>query len=131
MDGRDGANFAPCRANDDAGRFEAALGHVDVRERVVADQRVGGAHAERRVVAVQVLHEHQRTIEADTSAESRHDIAVGVVDSLGDHRAVQIEQHAVDRTGIGQALEQFVLYTGVRPTPEQVREAAAYAYSLG
>ena len=30
-----------------------------------------------------------------------------------------------------QALEQFVLYTGVRPTPEQVREAAAYAYSLG
>ena len=30
-----------------------------------------------------------------------------------------------------QALEQFVLYTGVRPTPEQVREAADYAYRLG
>lgn len=30
-----------------------------------------------------------------------------------------------------QALEQFVLYTGVRPTPEQVREAADYAYCLG
>lgn len=30
-----------------------------------------------------------------------------------------------------QALEQFVLYTGVRPSVEQVREAADYAYSLG
>ncbi len=30
-----------------------------------------------------------------------------------------------------QALEQFVLYTGVRPTPEQVQEAADYARSLG
>ncbi len=30
-----------------------------------------------------------------------------------------------------QALEQFVLYTGVRPTPEQVREAADYARSMG
>ncbi|WP_294240281.1 shikimate 5-dehydrogenase [uncultured Sphingomonas sp.] len=30
-----------------------------------------------------------------------------------------------------QALEQFVLYTGLRPTPEQVRDAADYAYSQG
>ncbi|MEG3090299.1 shikimate 5-dehydrogenase [Sphingomonas sp. PB1R3] len=30
-----------------------------------------------------------------------------------------------------QALEQFILYTGVRPTAEQVREAADYARSLG
>ncbi|MDR6151401.1 shikimate 5-dehydrogenase [Sphingomonas sp. SORGH_AS742] len=30
-----------------------------------------------------------------------------------------------------QALEQFVLYTGLRPTPDQVAEAAAYARSLG
>ncbi|KQO57716.1 shikimate 5-dehydrogenase [Sphingomonas sp. Leaf257] len=30
-----------------------------------------------------------------------------------------------------QALEQFVLYTGVRPTPDQVQEAADYAYRMG
>ena len=30
-----------------------------------------------------------------------------------------------------QALEQFVLYTGVRPTPEQVKEAAEYARNMG
>ena len=30
-----------------------------------------------------------------------------------------------------QALEQFVLYTGVRPSAEQVRVAAEYAYSSG
>ena len=30
-----------------------------------------------------------------------------------------------------QALEHFVLYTGVRPTPEQVQEAADYAYRMG
>ncbi len=30
-----------------------------------------------------------------------------------------------------QALEQFILYTGLRPTPEQVQEAADYARRLG
>ena len=29
-----------------------------------------------------------------------------------------------------QALEQFVLYTGVRPTPEQVEAAVAYARDI-
>ncbi len=32
-----------------------------------------------------------------------------------------------DEVAALQALEQFVLYTGVRPSPEQVREAAEYA----
>ena len=27
-----------------------------------------------------------------------------------------------------QAIEQFVLYTGIRPSPDQIRDAAAFAH---
>ena len=83
-------------AHDQVGRLPAALGHVDVRIGVEADDGGGGIEPALRVVAVQVEGGDDRAARPDRSAHGLDEVAVAVVDALDDHGPVQIEQHAVD-----------------------------------
>lgn len=68
---------------------------------------------------------------------ARADIAFDVVQYPPETRFLSVARTLGKRIITGtevatiQALEQFILYTGVRPTPEQVAEAADHARSLG
>ncbi len=123
-------------AHEQLSRLAPALGHVDVRIGIVAQDRVGLRRAERRVIAVEIGGHEQRARRSQGGARARDHVAVGVVDAVDDHGAVQIEQHAVDgpllRFGLAQPLKEFSLQrfvsaaldqTGrIRERPEQRNE---------
>ena len=53
-----------------------------------------------RDVGVQVEARDDRHARPDHLAHAREQLAFAVVEMLGDHRAVQVEVHAVDRPGL-------------------------------
>jgi hypothetical protein len=73
-----------------------ALGHVNVWQRVIADQNIGSIHQRRTDVPVQIEGDDQRDFRSDRVAHSIHDVGIGFVDTLCHHRAVDCQQHAIE-----------------------------------
>ncbi len=94
------------RAGDDLRRLHSALEGVHVRVGVVAHQSVGVAHHRGRDVGVQVQRADDRHVRSDHVADPRQQVALGVLQLLGDHRSVQVQQHSVDGQCALQALDQ-------------------------
>ncbi len=94
---RRGADLAAHESSQDRGRLFAALGHIDVRVGVVADQHVGELHHPRRDVGMKVESRDHRHIRTDDLSHGLQDVAVSVVVDLGDHGAMQGEEDAIER----------------------------------
>jgi hypothetical protein len=91
-------NLTSHEASQDRGRLLGALGHIDVRIGVVADQHVSELDHPRRDVGVQVEGRDHRHIGTDDPAHGLQDVPVSIVIDLGDHGAVQGEEDPVERT---------------------------------
>ena len=79
-----------------------------MRCRMVADQRAGLLDHLVRDVGVQIERGDQRQIQADRRAGGAQDLAGCVFAALGRHRAMQYQQHAVERPGATQPHDQLV-----------------------
>jgi hypothetical protein len=85
------------RGFDDVPQIQGALGHVDVRVFLVDDNRRGGVDLRVGEVAVEVELDPDHHAGPDQRAQACQQIALGVRIAVGDHRAVQVQQHRVDR----------------------------------
>ena len=81
---------------EDLRSLAASLGHVDVRQRVIADQHVCGIDQRRADIAMQVEGDNQRNIRSDRIAHPVHNVSVGFPDALSHHRTMHREKHAVE-----------------------------------
>ncbi len=106
----DRLDLAPELAQDEIEHILGALDHVGVRVFLVADDDVGGAHALQRHVAVRIELDADHAVLADDGACPLDDVALHVVVAVGDHGAVQSEQHAVDRQGGLQLAQDLVAH---------------------
>ena len=88
------------RALEQPRRALAGGGHVDVRIGAIGDEAVGMLDHRARDVGVQVEARDDGNAGADDLAHAREQLALAVVEMLGDHRAVQVEVDAVDRPGL-------------------------------
>jgi hypothetical protein len=85
-------------ANDShhqVGGLAAALGHVHVREGVVADDGVAGGEPGSAVVGVQISRSNDRCVLAHDVANRSQKVGLGVFNPLDHHRPVQVQQHAI------------------------------------
>jgi hypothetical protein len=87
-----------------------AVGDVGVRKFLVADHDVAVAHALQRHVAVRIVLDADHALGADDRARPLQQIAFDVVVAVRDHRAVQAEQHAVERQRRAQLRQHFVAH---------------------
>ena len=89
--------------------------------------RVAAAPARRATTAATVMS----TVEPETIAAAR--VVFDAVASPSETRLIQAARAAGTPVITGgevvalQAEEQFVLYTGIRPTPEQIARASAFS----
>ena len=95
------------------GGLHAALGHVHVGIGLVAVQQVGPAHHLRGEVAVEVQRHRDGHRRPHRRAHGLDEVALAVVDALAHHRAVEIEQHAVERPRRVQVGEDALLDVAV------------------
>ena len=86
------------------GRLAAALRHVDVGIGLVAVQERGVAGHGRGDVGVQIQGGHDGKVGADHRAHRGEQIALSVLEPLGHHRPVKIEEDSVQgrRPGSGR-----------------------------
>ncbi len=89
-------------------QLERALEHVGVRIFLVGDQQVGALDHRRREVAVRIELGTDHDVGPDDGAHPLQQVALAVVVAVGDHRAVQAEQHHVDRQRRPQVGEQLL-----------------------
>ena len=105
---RDGADLPPHGPQKEGGGLRAGLEEVDVRVRVVADQGVGLLDHAGRDRGVKVQRRDEWNGGADGLADRGEELALAVRRVLEHHRAVEREEHAVDRPRRGQPLEERV-----------------------
>ena len=79
-----------------AAGLDAAVRHVHVRVGLVAVEEIGALDHGLREVAVEVERHRDRDRRADGAAHGRDQVAFAVVQALRHHRAVQVEQHAIE-----------------------------------
>ena len=89
-------------------QLERALEDVGVRIFLVGDQQVGALDHRRREVVVRIELGADDDLRADDGAHALQQVAFAIVVAVGDHRAVQAEQHHVDRQRRAQVGEQLV-----------------------
>ena len=103
------------RAQHQGQQVLGALDHVGVREFLVEDDDVGQLHALQRQVAVRVELDADHAVRADDGARALDHVALGVVVAVRHHRAVQAQQHAIERQRgleLGQDLVAHELVVG-------------------
>ena len=79
---------------------------VDVRVGAVGDQRVAVRDHGLGQVGVQVERADDRQIGPTCARTPAEQLALAVVQVLGDHGAVQVEEQGVERAGGGQVVQQ-------------------------
>ena len=87
--------------------FATAVALVDLGVSLAADQYVGCVDHTARHVGVDVELRQDRYAVPDQPTYRGQDVAVGVLYPLRHHRAVQLQQHAVDGSGRADALQQL------------------------
>ena len=102
-------NLAAQCAHDQVGGLAPALGQVGMREVVARDDDVGVRNHLRRDVAVQVERHKDRPVGSHDLPDGFEQVPLAVLDALRDHRAVQIEEPAVDGHGRLQVLDELTL----------------------
>src|SRR4030095_17009950 len=80
----------------DVGAFSPALGHIDLRVGLPPYENVGNLDHAVRHVRVEIELRHDRNLRADEPAHRGQDVALGIVDSLGDYGAMPVEHDASD-----------------------------------
>ena len=112
----DRSNLARERALREHEQFLGAFGHVDVRILLVDHDRIRGRDLLRRQVAMQIEFDTDEHARPDDLADAAQQVAFGVGITVRDHRAVQIQQHGVDRQRGGEFAEDFVAQRLIRDT---------------
>ncbi len=89
-------------------RRGAAAGrrHVDMRIGAVADHRGGVPYHLRRHVGVEIEAGDDRQCGTEQGADAAQQLALAILEMRRDHRAMQVEIDAVERTRGGEVLEQ-------------------------
>ena len=87
-----------------------AVDDVGVGEFLVEDGDVGQADALEGEVAVRVELDADDAGGAYDVAHALDDVAFDVVIAVGDHGAVQAQEHAVEREGLAELAENFVAH---------------------
>src|SRR4051794_18917179 len=89
--GHHGPDFATERTDYEVSCFATALPHVDMRIGIVAHDGVSSGYTQRRMVAMQIVRDHDRPIGTDQFAHRLYEVAVAVVDAIDHHCSMQIE----------------------------------------
>ena len=97
---------------------------------LVADDDVGGGDALQGEMAVRIELDADHAALADDGAGALDDVALHVVVAVGDHGAVQAEQHAVDRHGGPQLSQNLVAHELVVGPVGGARRAGGEAAAL-
>ena len=90
-----------------ARRASAGRGHVDVGVGPKRDQGIGQLDHSRRDVGVQIEARHQRQIRPDEIADPSQNLALAVLQVLGDHGSVEIQVEAVQGLEIAQVRQDL------------------------
>ena len=105
---RDRVDLPSYGSQEEGRRLCAGLVEVDVRVRVVADERVGFLDHAGRDRGVQVERRDEGDAGADGLPHRGEQLALAVRRILEHHRAVERQEHAVDRPRRRQPLEERV-----------------------
>ena len=107
--------------DDDGDEFLGALDEIDMRVFLVEDDGVCEPHPLLGQVAMRIEFDADRHLRPDQSADMLEDVALAIVIAMRHHRAVQAEQHAVDRQGrleLPEDLVAHLLVIGLAQVPE-------------
>ena len=109
-----GAHLAVDRVGDDREQFGRTLHRVGVRVFLVADQHVGAVEHQLREMAMQIELGADRDLGSDDRANALEQVAFAIVVTVGDHGAMHVDQHGVER------------HCGLHPGEDLVTEALVH-----
>ena len=119
--GRRGAEALADHIEQPLRRLHSALAHVHVRIGLVPVEEIGAADHARAQVAVEIEGNRDGHLGPDHAPHGLDEIALAVIEPLGNHGPVEIEEHAVDGARGLQVAEHALLHVLVDVPGDEAR----------